>query len=417
MSFTDSKNYGWIVVLVSAISMAMIYSARHTFSIFFPPILDEFGWSRASTASIFSLTVLTYGFVSLFAGTLGARYSPKLLMCTGLVFTCGATAACSLANAVWHFYLIYGVLVPVGMSFCGWPLLVPAVANWFTKRRGLAISWAQTGSGLSFSVGLIVEPVIAEYGWRTAYVVQAIIILVAILPLYLFFFRYRPAPGQIPDDETDLAIGKPNQPPADWTMSQLMRSKHIWLMCAAFFCYWGVSIYLLLAHQIKFAQDVGYSAAFAASIFAIFGAMSVVGMLSAGISDLIGRETTAGISTVLGVISILAMLMIDDASQPWLMYVYSICQGLAAGLITPTVFSGAADIYRGRFYGTATGIILLGLGCGGAIGPWLGGRIYDLSHSYHDAFLLALVCQALGFGFFYLAAPRKAQAIRARQLG
>ena len=413
MSSSSSDNYKWVVVVISAVAMAFIYSLRHTFSVFFPYILDEFAWSRASTASIYSFTILTYGIVALFAGTLGARYSPRLIMCCGLLFTCLATAACALANQLWHFYIIYGVLVPVGMSFCGWPLLVPAVANWFSRRRGTAISLAQAGSGFSFTIGLIVEPVISGYGWRAAYVVQAIMVFAIILPLYVFFFRYRPEDGprrrrqqQQPIPEVPIAAQ------ADWTLGGLIGSKHIWLMCISFFCYWGVGVYMLLAHQVKFAQDVGYSAGFAASIFALFGVMSVLGMFGAGFSDLIGREASAAIATLLCLIAVAAILFVKDASQPWLMYLYSISLGLGSGMITPTIFSGAADIFRGRYYGTATGVILAGMGVGGALGPWLGGVIYDLSGSYHNAFILSLFCFGAGFLFFYLAAPRRYQAIR-----
>lgn len=413
MAFYQGKNYGWVVVAVSAVAMALIYSIRHTFSVFFPEILTEFGWSRAGTASIYSITILTYGFAALFAGTMGAKYSPKLLMCLGVVFTGAATAACSMANALWHFYLIYGVLAPIGMSFCGWPLLVPAVSNWHENRRGLAIAIAQGGSGFSFTVGLIIEPVIVEWGWRTAYVVQALLLVAVVLPLYVFLFRYRPEPSEFIRWEGE-SEGKPRPAaPVDWTWSGVMRSRPIWLMSLAYFFYWGVGVYLLLAHQVKFAQDVGFSLQFAASVFALFGVVSVVGMFSAGLSDIIGREAAAALATLLGSGATIALLMTDNPNQPWPMYLYSICLGLGAGLITPTIFSGAADIYHGRYYGTATGVILMGMGMGGALGPWLGGLIHDLSGSYRTAFILALICQLIGFGCFFFSAPRRAEAIRA----
>ena len=139
----------------------------------------------------------------------------------------------------------------------------------------------------------------------------------------------------------------------------------------------------------------------------------MVGMFSAGLSDIIGREAAAALATLLGSGATIALLMTDNPNQPWPMYLYSICLGLGAGLITPTIFSGAADIYHGRYYGTATGVILMGMGMGGALGPWLGGLIHDLSGSYRTAFILALICQLIGFGCFFFSAPRRAEAIRA----
>ena len=412
MSIRSKFHYGWIVVLVAAAAMCFIYGFRHTFSVFFPRILQEFGWSRASTASMYSITILTYGVMAIFAGTMGGRLNPKLLMSLGLVFTCAVTAACSLATELWHFYVVYGVLVPVGMSFCGWPLLVPGVANWFTIKRGTAIALAQAGSGFSYTMGLIIDPIIESYGWRAAYVIQGILVLILILPLYLFVFRYRPRP----QDKTETRSANSTIPtikPADWTFSGLMKSKHIWLLLVSFFLYWGFSMYLLLAHQVQFAIDQGFSSIAAASFFAMFGFMTVVGMMSSSISDLIGREFCATIACGVSILSTVAILMVNGADSPWLMYVYSLGLGFGAGLMTPTVFSAAADIYAGAYYGTATGMVLLGLGIGGALGPWLGGLIYDVTGTYRIAFILTLICQAISLITFYLAAPRNAKAIRA----
>ena len=397
--------------------MCMIYGIRHTFSVFFPPILEEFGWSRAGTAGMFSITILTYGIMAIFAGTLGARYNHKVLMGFGLLFTCGVTAACSLCYELWHFYLIYGVLVPIGMSFCGWPLLVPAVANWFPRRRGTAIGLAQAGSGLSYTLGLIMAPIISEYGWRTGYVVQAALVLGITMPLYLFFFRYRPRPGELPEEEGAATQDKAPKTMTDWTLSGVLHSRHIWLMFLSFFLFWGFSMYLLLAHQVQFAIDQGYTSTSAASFFALFGFMTVAGMMSTGISDLIGREASASIACGISWVSTICLLLVKDNTEPWLMYVYSLGVGYGAGLLTSTIFAAAADIYAGAYYGTATGIILFGLGVGGALGPWLGGLIYDITGSYHIAFLLALISEVLALVAFILAAPRKAKTIRAQLNG
>ncbi len=413
MSIRDNFHYGWVVVVVAAIAMCFVYGLRHTFGVFFPPILREFGWSRASTAGIFSITVLTYGVIAIFSGTLGARFNPKLLMSLGLVFTCSVSAVCALASELWHFYIIYGVLVPVGMSFCGWPLLVPGVANWFSRRRGTAIALAQAGSGFSYTLGLIVDPVISSYGWRWAYVFQAVLVLVLVLPLYLFFFRYRPGPADKIETSRVTSTG-PKTPAADWTLAGVLKSRHIWLLVISFFLYQGFSMYLLLTHQVQFAIDQGYSSIMAASFFAMFGFMTVVGMMCSSISDLIGREKCASIACGISILSTAALLMVQGTESPWLMYIYSLGVGFGSGLITPAVFAAAADIYAGAYYGTATGMVLLGLGIGGALGPWLGGLIYDMTGTYRMAFLLTLICQLVALLAFYLAAPRKAKEFRAK---
>ena len=137
--------YGWVIVGTSLASMTLIYGIRHSFSVFFPPILDEFGWTRGSTAIMLSLNVLTYGICAPVAGSLGDRWRARSVMLSGIIILGLTTAGCSLAHQLWHFYLLFGILVPMGMALSGWPLLTPALTNWFAKRRGLVLGLGQMG--------------------------------------------------------------------------------------------------------------------------------------------------------------------------------------------------------------------------------------------------------------------------------
>ncbi|MHA2067674.1 MAG: MFS transporter, partial [Candidatus Thorarchaeota archaeon] len=170
--------YGWIVVIIAVLSITIIYGIRHSFSVFFPPILDEFGWSRGSTALMFSINLLIYGFVAPMAGSLGDRWRPRRVMPIGLIILSVATAGCAYASELWHFYLLFGILVPIGTALSGWPLLCPALANWFAKRRGLVMGLGQSGVGFSFVYGIFAEFVISWLGWRFAYFVLAGTLLV-----------------------------------------------------------------------------------------------------------------------------------------------------------------------------------------------------------------------------------------------
>jgi hypothetical protein len=46
--------YGWVLVAVAFVTMAVGVNARTAFSLLFPAILDEFGWDRGMTAGAFS---------------------------------------------------------------------------------------------------------------------------------------------------------------------------------------------------------------------------------------------------------------------------------------------------------------------------------------------------------------------------
>jgi MFS family permease len=406
--------------------MTLIYGLRHSFAVFFPSILEEFGWNRGSTAFMISLNLLVYGFLAPVTGSLGDRWKPHRVMPIGLIILGLATTGCAFARELWHFYLLLGVAAAIGMACAGWPLLAPALANWFRRKRGLAMGLAQSGAGLSFTYGLYAEFAISQVGWRHAYFVLAGTLGAVLLPLYLLFFHFRPeSKGLKPYGADRPALDKDEvreMPQADdslphhWTLRQAMGTYQLWLLMLAYFLFWGIGTYLVITHQVKFAEDVGYSSTFAASIFALYGICLVGGTLSAGISDLIGRERTVTFSCTLMLTALIALASVKDTSQPWLLYMFAICFGYGGGFFTPTMTAGAADIFHGRHFGSIAGILLTGMGIGGAIGPWLGGFIHDVTGSYTSAFFLSMGAFAIACVAFWLAAPRNAATINAKMI-
>jgi MFS family permease len=171
-----------------------------------------------------------------------------------------------------------------------------------------------------------------------------------------------------------------------------------------------------LAHQVKFAEDIGFTSMFGASIAAISGVGMAIGQLFGFLSDRIGREKTATLTTALSVSALIALISVNYAPQAWAFYIYGVCFGVGGGLYGPVMFAAAADIFHGRYFGTIGGLLLTGVGLGTAVGPWLGGYIYDISGSYVNAFILCIICIVIACAMLWIAAPRNAAKIRARRL-
>jgi MFS family permease len=410
--------YGWYLVGITIASMMLVYGVRNSFSVWFSPILDEFGWFRGTTALMLSINILVYGITSPIAGFLVDHWKPRVVPVIGVIIITTATALCSVATELWHFYILFGVLVPIGASFSGSPVVTPALINWFGKRRGLAIGIGQIGGGLSFAYGMIVETVISQWGWRPSFLVTAAIVLAVLMPLYLILFYYRPEDkGMTADGAGDILETSSQNPVAavaDWTLNKALKTYNLWLLVFSQFCYWGVGNYLVLAHQIRFAVDVGYSTALATSVFALFGIASIFGQIAASISDSIGREKTVTVAVVLAIGALVALLSVKDTTQLWLLYLYAICSGIGTGLFSPSMFAGVGDIFHGKNIGTLSALILVGTGSGGALGPWLGGYIYDKLGSYQVAFYVGIAAFAMAAISYWIAAPRHAERMRAR---
>src|SRR5260221_14142163 len=162
--------YGWIIVAVTFVTMAIGVNARPAFSLFFPPILDEFGWERGITAGAFSFGFLVSAGVSPLIGRLMDRSGPRAVMELGVALMGGGLLLAPLTTQPWHLYLTIGVMVGAGsvcLGYSGQSLFLP---NWFIRRRRLAIglAFARVGTG-SNSLLPWRPPIDQPTRWRTSF--------------------------------------------------------------------------------------------------------------------------------------------------------------------------------------------------------------------------------------------------------
>src|SRR4051812_28812298 len=182
--------YGWVIVAVTFVTMAIGVNARTAFSLFYPPILAEFGWDRGVTAGAFSFGFVASGVVSPLIGRLMDRTGPRAVMEIGVALMGGGLLLAPLTSQPWHLYITIGVMVGAGsvcLGYSGQSLFLP---NWFIRRRGLAIGIAFAGVGIG-SMTLLpwVQHLIEGNGWRTARTAIGLMILIVLGPINLFLHR------------------------------------------------------------------------------------------------------------------------------------------------------------------------------------------------------------------------------------
>ncbi len=163
----------------------------------------------------------------------------------------------------------------------------------------------------------------------------------------------------------------------------------------------------MVTHHIAFAVDVGYSKIYASSVLSLYGLLFVCGSLTGMVSDRIGREALMTIATIAAISGITVLTLVVDTSQPWMLYYYAAALGLGQGMMAPTIAATVTDIFQGPKVGTTIGFIWFTFAIGGAIGPWLGGWIFETTGSYLPAFVLAIALFAVGCTAIWLAGPRQ----------
>lgn len=417
--------YGWLVVGVVFVSMAIGVNARTAFSLLFPPILDEFGWSRGETAGAFSFGFIVSAILSPAIGRLMDRSGPRVVMELGVAAIAAGLLLAPLVREPWHLYATLGVLVGGGSVCLGYTGQSQFLPNWFIRRRGLAMSIAFSGVGAGSIVLLPgLQAIIEHTGWRAACWSLGALVLVVLAPLNLLL-RLRPEElGLTPDGD-----GPPAEPSApsrasnvvdrawaavDWTFGRAARTARFWWLA---FGYFGAGFiwYAVQVHQTKYLVEVGLTPNDAAWALGAVSLAAVPGQIILGhLSDRIGRELVWAIGCLGFVCTYLALLLLRTDPSLALLGLVVIPQGFLGYGLTSVLGAIPAEIFEGRHYGVIFGTLALSLIVGGAVGPWLTGALHDWTGSYATPFWIAILLSVLSAVAIWCAAPRKVRVVAGR---
>ncbi len=411
--------YGWAVVGIAFVTMSVGVSARTSFSLFFPPILDEFGWERGVTAAAFSMGFAASVMLVPTLGFVVTRFGPRVMIPAGATITAAGLVCATMATTPVEFYLTLGVMTvsfAVSMSYAGHSMFLP---NWFVRRRGLATGIAFSGVGVGAIVILPwIQRVIETEGWRHACVSLAVLLVAVIVPLNVIAQRQDPASvGLEPDGESRRTDRPPRPRPetvvdrrwadTDWTLGRAVRTSRFWWVTLSYFT--GLfAWYAVQVHQTRYFLDVGFAPDFAALALGLVGFCGIFGQIGVGgLSDRIGREWGWTIALSGFALCYVLLLVLPTAPSPLLVYAIVACQGLfgyGLGALYGTI---AADIYSGPRFAVVFGFISVGGNLGAGAGPWITGVIFDRAGSYGPAFALCAALALVSIFCIWMAAPRK----------
>ena len=420
--------FGWYIVAGGVLIEAFGYGCRYSFSVFFPTLIDQFGWPRDMTASILSTHLLFYGLTAPLTGYLVDRFGPRATMLSGTILLAAGLILSRWGSSPWHFYFTFGILTGAGLCLLGSVSLTMVLRNWFERRRGAAISLVYFGSGAAYGCYPLVAWLIDNLGWRDAFLAEGIFILVVFTPLISIIMishperknlvkdGYGPGRGRLPDPSLESRrIVDQVWAGIDWTLARAVRTGRFWLLCLSTFSMWGLGSHILVTHQLAFALDVGFPRLYASAVLSLNGLMFGLGTLISLISDRIGREPTMILGTILSASGTLVLVLINNSDQAWMLYYYALATGIGFGICVPVTAAIVTDIFQGPKVGLVVGVVWFSFALGGAVGPWLGGLLFERTGNYLVAFILAFLAHLVGGGAICLAAPGKVRLVPGRQ--
>ncbi len=384
--------YGYVVVAFACLILTITQGTYYSFGVFFKPLSADFGWTRAMTSGAFSLCTILYGFFYIFTGRLNDTIGPRfVLTICGISLGVGYVLMSQIA-ALWQLYLFYGVVIAIGMSG-GYIPMLSTVSRWFVKRRGLMTGVVAAGTGIGT---LIVPPIanwlIMRYDWRTSYLIVGLVSIVVIVLAAQFLRRDPSQVGLSPygqsEENKDASLGVEGL-----TLKEAVKTFPFWMYTLSMFTF-GICLMVVMVHVVPHATDIGISAAGAASILAIVGGSGIVGRVAfGGLADKIGNKKTYVLCFALMAANFAILLV---AEEMWEFYLFAIVLGFAYGGFATLIAPMVADLFGLRSHGVILGSATFGATIGGAIGPIVAGRIFDVSGSYQLAFILCILISAVG---------------------
>ena len=395
--------YGYNIVAAGFIIQGVCIGAMFTYGVFFREFQAEFGWSRAMISGGSSLAFLIMGAAGILAGRLNDRIGPRvIIVVSGISFGLGYLLM-SRMQALWQLYLLYGLLVGIGLSTHD-VITLSTVARWFHRRRGMMSGIVKVGTGAGqLLVPLIATSLIAVFGWRNAYLMIGTVSMLALVAAALVLRRDPQALGLMPDGDNQGPSGSEGESAEDGiSLEAAVRSRQFWTICIAefaiFFC-----LLTIIVHIVPHATDLGLTPTSAAAVLATIGGVSMLGRLVMGTwNDRIGGKRSLIICFILLLSSLLWLQVADVA---WMLFLFAVVYGLAHGGFFTVMSPMIAELFGTGSHGLLFGLVLAGGTIGGAIGPVLAGRAFDVTGSYRLVFWVLTALVVLGFILIFLLKP------------
>lgn len=410
--------YGWWVALTAALGLFLNTATVivFTFGLFAKAIGQEFHTGRSSISLAFTCHNLAGALCVPIAGRLVDRYGARRVLIPftivlGLILVLGSM----LSNAIWELYVFYLALGIVSGG-AGAMSYTAVVSRWFDRRRGLALSLMMLGMGL----GAIIMPAVAQrlvalFGWRHAYSIFGLAILLVPMPVVAAFLKEKPETmGLLPDGAAEPHIATPIRVDEEGlTVRQALRTPEFWSLACALGLV-TASVHACFIHLPAILTDRGSTAQTAAFVSSLFGVGLLFGRVGCGY--LMDQFFAPRVAALFFACVAIGAAMLTTTHSIWLSCVASLLAGLGIGAEVDIIAYLTTRYFGLRSFGELFGWLWAVFGVSGGIGAYLMGVGFDKTGSYSlplagfsvAAFAAMLLMISLGPYRYRVRAPHSA---------
>jgi MFS family permease len=345
--------------------------ATFSLAVFLQPMSEATGWSRTGVSTAMTIVFVTMGIGGFAWGALTDRFGPKVVVLSGALLLGAGLALASRATSLLEFQLVYGIMVG-GSAGSIFAPMIATVTGWFDKQRSLAVSLVSAGMGIApMTISPFARWLLSSYDWRTSQLVIAVLAWALLVPTAFLVRRAPPAPA---GSAAAAQAGNSNM-----TVGEALRSPQFIVLGATFFACCAMHSGPIF-HTISYAIACGIAPAVAVTIYSMEGLAGLGGRLIFGLAgDRFGAKPTLVVGLFIQALAAGAYFFTRELAE---FYGVAIVFGMTYAGVMPLYAVIAREYFPMRIMGTVFGAASLVSSLGMALGPAIGGWIFDHFGSY-----------------------------------
>ncbi len=372
----ESARFGWrtpaAIVLAGCLIAMVGFGVRSCFGLFLAPMTLDRGWDRETFAFAMAVQNLLWGLGVPFASALADKYGPAHVLAGGAILYALGTAGMAIAESPMALQLFGGILTGLGVAFTAFSIALAAIVRVVGPHRQSLALGLGTAAG---SFGQVIFPplgqaFIAAYGWDTALVILAVMVVV-IAPLAYVL------PGNA--DQGAASAAQPDQTITE-ALREAARHRGFVLLTLGFFVC-GFHVAFIAVHFPAYVVDLGLDARVGAYALAIVGLLNIAGAI---LSGAVGQRWSKkrGLSTIYFARALAITALLAAPKTEATIYAFAAAMGILWLSTVPLTAGIVAQVFGLRYMATLFGIVFLSHQIGSFIGICLGGYLYDTMGSY-----------------------------------
>ena len=366
--------YAWLRLAITLAIATIGNIGMWSFIVVMPLVQAEFGVDRADVSLPFMMTMVGFGAGNLLIGRAVDRFgiTPALIGAALMISISFAFAA--YAQSIWLLSLAH-VFIGFGTAASFGPLIAD-ISHWFVKRRGIAVAIAASGNYFSGVIWpMVLSGVLVDQGWRLVYLVMAMFVAAAVVPLSLMLRQ------QISSSDAAIAVNRAKA--AISTVSFSPKALQNLLAIAGIGC--CVAMSMPQVHIVALSVDLGFGTVAGAQMLSLMLLGGVVSRILSGFA----ADKVGGVRTLLAgsILQCIALFLYLPAQGLNMLYIVSFIFGLAQGGIVPSYALIVREYLPAKEAGVRVGFVIMATIVGMAFGGWITGWLRDLTGDYQLAIL------------------------------